>query len=187
MSARKIRIGGLLVLGIAGGIWYAGSREKAVTVADVMADPGRAVDADGNARRIDVGNADDMMKSIMKDQQERLDRFFALTDKPSRDKFLDEMIDEQEKVRAAIGEPAQTPPPPSDKPVDVQTKTDSGDGRVDVRQTIRINGNAMEDHMSPEFKARLAEFARAMSDRRAERGLPPAKGIAISVIREKTN
>jgi len=123
-----------------------------------------------------------MENFFMSRMQEQVDAYFALPLGRQRVAYLDKLIDESEKrreewaarratqparpegERMARGPegPRQDGPPPGGG---------DGAGRRGRGNTAERMKNRMEN-IPPEFRARWAEFRKALSDRRKERGLP---------------
>lgn len=97
--------------------------------------------------------------------------YFKLPQGPQRTKFLDDIIDQQEKAKKAMADMEKSAPAtnPSGSPATQPTKVQ-----------IRVKaGPGVEQSLPPQLRSQLAEFAAAIAKRRAERGLPATQGIQI--------
>ena len=99
-----------------------------------------------------------------------LDAYFALKTKAERDRFLDEQIDEQEKMRKLIEDPAATQP-----------TTQPGQKVMIRRGGDRGSQKNFTENMPPGDRARMSEYLADMQARRAARGLPPGGGFMIRI------
>ena len=99
-----------------------------------------------------------MMNLAMARRQKMLDDYFALPEGKAREKFLDEQIDEQEKIRKMLENPSTQP----------------GEGRIMIRKGGP--GAAMQKEMTEtipaEYQGKMAQYMKDLKDRRAARGLP---------------
>ncbi len=182
MSKKRILVAGVVVLvGGAMAAWQM-TRPREVTVSEILSRklPDGAELRSGETKlKID----DAGFKSIFGEQIKQFDELAALKDKPARDAFLDKLIDAQEKAIAEMPRDVQAmmKPPADGSPGSVKTEVnDDGKGNRQVRQMIRVNAGAADDGLPPEFKAKMAEFARQINQRRAERGLPPSRGMTMT-------
>jgi hypothetical protein len=87
-----------------------------------------------------------------------LDEYSKLPEGPQREKYLDRMIDEQERIRR------EPPPPPS------------ADGKGPQQVKFKRGPEAMES-IPPDRRARMAELMGDLQRRREARGLGEAGGI----------
>lgn len=172
----------ILLAGVAAGAWYFMTDDAPPTDLKIMVD-GKEVDPakfmkDGKINlkdgpTINLANPHEHMAKLVGD-------YFKLPAGAQRLKYLDDAIDQQEKVRKEMGVStgpdgvpqlkAGTPTTPSTQP-----------GAAPVRSTIimRSGGGAAQDSMSPELRAQMAEYMKAMNDRRAARGLAPQQGMMM--------
>ncbi|MGH7178562.1 MAG: hypothetical protein ACREJC_14390 [Tepidisphaeraceae bacterium] len=97
-------------------------------------------------------------------QARMLDEYFSL-DSSRRKAVLDRQIDQHESFRKLVQDPATQPSKP---------------GRF-VRKFGPGHERDMMEKTPPDLRARMAEFARDMSARRAERGLPGGFGDTMIV------
>ena len=97
--------------------------------------------------------------------------YFKLPEGPQRTKYLDDVIDQQEKAKKMVADMEKPSPTtgPSTQPTTQPTK-------VQIRMK---GGPGMEQSLPPALRSQLAEFGAAIAKRRAERGLPAGQGIQI--------
>ncbi len=177
----------LVALGVAVGGWFY-MREADPALADLkVIVNGKEVDPKevlkGGTISLAGGGSFTMSKDTINPHAllgETFKGYFSLPEGPQRKKFLDDMIDQQEKAKKDMGISTDgegvakfdARKSPTTKP---------GENRTVV---MRSGGAGAMDSMPPEIRAQLAEFTKAMNDRRAERGLPAQQGMMM--IRTKT-
>jgi hypothetical protein len=171
---------------LAGVAWIKSAySDDSIEISQVMKDP--SILKDGEVKEIKVSPDGEFMKKIYQDQIAEFDKFNAIKDRNERNAYLDQMIDRQEKMlknAEVVRAEDLKVPAGGGAVVKMEAKSD-GPEHKEIRQVIKLNANsAMMDQVPPEFSAKAAEFAKAINDRRAERGLPPAKGVSIIMNKE---
>lgn len=122
--------------------------------------------------KIDLKNPHGVMSELV-------GKYFALPAGPQRLKYLDDMIDQQEKVRKELGITNNPDGTPQIKMTGAPT-TGPSDGSGPKKTIVMRSGSAgAQDSMPPELRAQLAEYLKAINDRRAARGLPPQQGMMM--------
>jgi hypothetical protein len=138
---------------------------------------------DGKISEADRDGA--IQQSIRAKLNEQLDGYFTLPEGKPRKDYLDKMIDAQESARKTMG-PINMPPPTTDESgTTITSKTGTTPDGKGQTQQITIRKKADASSLPPELRARVAEFAAAMAQRRAERGLPPNPGMGVIVIKQQ--
>lgn len=153
------------------------SRQKALTEAGN--EPRKIIEAAAEGKITPQQRDQAINDSIQSRLQNQVDGYFRLPEGKERDAYLDRVIDEQELARQKFEAVKANHPLPTTGPDEQTTVTTSPDGR-EKRITIRRKGGDASQ-LPPDLRAKLAEFAAAMAQRRAERGLPPASGNIVFV------
>ena len=91
-------------------------------------------------------------------RQKMLDDYFALAEGKARQDYLDKQIDQMEKLRKMIENPATQP----------------GDGKVIIKRggPTASAQKEMAETVPAEYQAKMAQYVKDLKDRRAARGLP---------------
>jgi hypothetical protein len=142
-------------------------------------------DADGVIR---LAITDEMRKRHQQEMTKMVDDYFAKSP-ADRLAYLDQQIALQEQAMKLAGNltPGQGP-----GGVSIESSTTQTPGQPPVTETkrIEIKDNAgpksMMENVNPETRAKLADFLKEMNARRAEKGLPPTKGIQIIKMETRT-
>lgn len=190
---------GLVAVVSAGGWWYAGHRstvrekEKAQAIASQVA---QDLDFQRVRQAVDTGEVSrdamrDAMGQAMRQRMEKVvDDYFALPE-AQRQKYLDQQIDEFERLRKQWEAQSATRPvttPPSSGRGEGRRDDGRDDGRRDGerpttqemeqrRAEMRQRMTERMASMPPDRRAKMAEFFAAIQKRRAERGLPEIRGF----------
>lgn len=139
--------------------------EKKSLVTAITQDARKFIDAARNSGMSEEQRHTALRNIIMARAQEHTDHYYALPPGPQRSKYLDEVIEEMEKRRSEI----QALRPEGANNSDPNRPPGPG-GPTRGINAERIK--TMMESIPPEQRARLAEFRKAISDRRQERGLP---------------
>lgn len=172
----------LVLAGVAVAGWYFMGDEAPPSDLKVFVD-GKEVDAakfqkeakielkDGP--KIDLANPYGPMKDMV-------GKYFALSG-PERLKYLDEQIDQQEKVRKDLNITTNADGTPQVRMTGGASPTTGPSDGSGPKKTIvmRSGGAGAQDSMPPELRAQVAEYLKAINDRRAARGLPPQQGMMM--------
>lgn len=145
----------------------------------VSNDPGKYFQAARESNLSDQQRHEAMGNFFMARAEAEADKYFALAADADRDAYLDKLIDEMEQRRAqwagrmgAGGSGAQRPQGEA-RPggrADGGSAGGHGNWGSAERQKSRM------EKIPPGARAKMAEFRKAMRDRRAARGLPPFGG-----------
>jgi hypothetical protein len=174
---RKTALIAIIVLLVVGGIAFAfwPKQEKKIIV---LAEPGKSINRDieikpGEQVIVKTEKGDMNIQPLLQTHLTKVvDDFFKLPEGPQRQKYLDDIIDQQEKAKKQVADMEKAAAHPSTNP--------SGATTQPTKVQIRVKGGAgVEQSLPPALRSQLAEFAAAIAKRRAERGLPPAQGIQI--------
>ncbi len=111
-----------------------------------------------------------MRSGFMRRMEEQMTAYFALPPGPQRDRYMDGLIDQMEKRQQEWQARAATRP--ARPPGDAGPASSSSSSRRNMTRPERMK--ARVENTPPATKARMAEFRKAMEDRRAQRGLPPS-------------
>lgn len=172
----------LLVVAASAGAWYFMRGDESTLPPDVkITVNGKEVDAkefEKQGGKIELAGGGSWKPGTLINPQETmsamLKEYFDLPAGPARDKHLDQIIDQQEKARKELGITTDSEGKPQVKTTGNPT-TKPGEMKVQVR----AGGAGMADSIAPETRAQMAEFVKALNDRRRERGLPPQQGIMM--------
>lgn len=125
---------------------------------------------------------DKLIADAHQHMRQRLREYARMTPEEKK-KYLDDQIDQQEKLRAAGGLPLTPSTQPAGPDVRAEASADGTQRRVMIRRGPGDEKSMMES-MDPELRALMAQFTSDLRQRRAERGLPDAPGVVM--IRRET-
>ena len=187
---------GLVVAVSAGGWWYAGRRAKArekETAQGIASQVAQDMNFQRVREAVDAGEVSrdamrEAMGNAMRQRIEKVvDDYFALPE-AQREKYLDQQIDEFERMRKQW-EAQSTTRPSATQPGATPGEGRDGrgpraDGERPTTQEMEQRREEMRQRMAermantpPDRRAKMAEFFAAIQKRRAERGLPEMRGF----------
>jgi hypothetical protein len=142
-------------------------------------------DADGVIR---LAITDEIRKRHQQEMTKMVTDYFAMSP-ADRLAYLDKQIAQQEQAMKFAGNPT---PGPNSGGVHVESSTTQAPGQPPVTETKRIEikdnagPKAAMENIDPETRAKLADYLKDMNARRAEKGLPPTRGITIIKTEHRT-
>ena len=133
--------------------------------------------ADGRTIRLEDGELPSPMS------QGPMKEYFDATTPEARRAILDRLIDEQERLTEGLNLQPGTPMSEADADRLAQRMAEGAPGTTDGSpaqpRRVMMGTGGMGRSLPPSDQARISEFAKALSDRRKERGLSPHAPIII--------
>jgi hypothetical protein len=176
----------IIVLAVVTALW-AQRRARNRALADAGFEPRKIIQAAEEGKISEADRDAAIAQSIRAKLNEQLDGYFALPEGKPRKDYLDKIIDDQEQIRKTMGPIEARAAEPTTNPSGtsiVSKTTTTPDGKGQAQQIIiRKKGDASQ--LPPELRARVAEFAAALAQRRAERGLPPGQGTGVMIVKQE--